>query len=48
MNTPVLHFDYAQNMLKPDYRKALVVGCHEGWSEDRIRVIFQIVKDGLA
>jgi len=47
MNTPVLHFDYAQNMLAPDYRKALVVGCHEGWSEDRIRVIFQIVKDGL-
>jgi hypothetical protein len=47
MDAPVLHFDYAQNMLKPDYRKALVVGCHEGWSENRIYDIFQIVKDGL-
>jgi len=47
MNAPVLYFDYAQNMLKPDYRKAIVLGCHDAWSEDRMTDIFRVVKDGL-
>jgi len=47
MNAPVLHFDYAQNMLKPDYRKAIVLGCHDAWSEDRVAAIFRVLKDGL-
>ena len=25
---PVFRFDYARNMLNPNYRKALIIGCH--------------------
>ena len=27
IETPILHFDFARNMLNPDYRKTLVIGC---------------------
>lgn len=43
---PVLHFDFARNMLKPDYRKSLVIGCHEGWSQELVIKICEIVKRG--
>jgi len=40
---PVLHFDYAQNMLNPDYRKALIIGCHGEWREDKVGQIFDFI-----
>jgi hypothetical protein len=45
--TPVLHFDFARNMLDPDYRLAIVVGCHSGWTEDIIHEVFDLIKKGL-
>lgn len=44
---PVLHFDYACNMLKPDYQKALVIGCHREWQEDMVERIFDLMKRKL-
>lgn len=46
MDAPVLHFDFARNMLKPDYRKSLVIGCHEGWSEENVIRICEMIKKG--
>jgi len=34
--TPILHFDFACNMLEPDYRQALLIGCHSGWTEELV------------
>lgn len=36
VDIPVLHFDFAQNMLDPAYHKALILGCHVGWSLELI------------
>lgn len=44
---PVLHFDFACNMLRPDYRKALVIGCHSGWTEERITAVCNIIEEGI-
>lgn len=46
LDAPVLHFDFAMNMLKPDYKKSLVIGCHEGWKEENVVKICEIVKRG--
>jgi len=43
---PVLHFDFARNMLNPDYRPALVVGCHSGWTEDMTEGIIRLAERG--
>lgn len=42
VEAPVLHFDFARNMLEPDYRKALVIGCHSGWQQKCVRQICDI------
>jgi len=47
LDAPVLHFDFAMNMLKPDYRKALVIGCHEGWREEHAVKICEMIKKGV-
>lgn len=43
LEVPVLHFDYARNMLSPDYKEALVIGCHSEWSKDLIVNICRII-----
>lgn len=47
VSAPVLHFDYARNMLEPDYRPALVIGCHAEWKEEIVQGIFELVKKVL-
>ena len=42
---PLLHFDFSRNMLSPDYRKALVIGCHQDWTEERITAICKIIEN---
>ncbi|OGL46123.1 MAG: hypothetical protein A2W05_09715 [Candidatus Schekmanbacteria bacterium RBG_16_38_10] len=44
---PVLHFDYARNILKPDYRPALVIGCHDEWNDDIVHRVFELIKKEL-
>ena len=44
---PVLHFDYARNMLELDYRPSVVVGCHDGWTEEIVHQIFSMIKKEL-
>jgi hypothetical protein len=46
LEAPVLMFDYALNMLRPDYRKSLVVGCHAEWREEPVREICRLMAGG--
>lgn len=48
LDVPVLHFDFARNMSRPDYRKCLVIGCHEGWSKEHVIKICEMIKQGFA
>lgn len=45
---PILRFDFGMNMLEPDYRKALVIGCHSGWTEEAVDGICRIASGVLA
>lgn len=47
IDVPVLHFDFACNILEPEYRKALVVGCHQQWSEGIVTKICEYLKENL-
>lgn len=47
VEAPVLHFDFARNMLEPEYKKALIIGCHDGWKEDLVYQILDLVKKEL-
>ncbi|MGB3193765.1 MAG: DegT/DnrJ/EryC1/StrS family aminotransferase, partial [Phycisphaerae bacterium] len=47
METPVLHFDFARNMLEPDHRPAILIGCHEGWTEEVVDRVCALIADGL-
>lgn len=47
IEVPILHFDYARNMLCPDYQKALVVGCHSQWDLNMVRGIGETIKDSI-
>ncbi len=47
VDVPVLHFDFARNMLDPRYRKALVVGCHRDWTEDWVIQTCEYLKERL-
>ncbi|MBT4512414.1 MAG: hypothetical protein HOC20_09435 [Chloroflexi bacterium] len=47
VEVPILHFDFARNMLEPDYRKALVIGCHVGWNEDMVTSICEIMRESM-
>ncbi len=42
---PVMHFDFNSNMLEPDYRTALVIGCHRGWSEELVDTICDMIEE---
>lgn len=44
VDVPVLHFDFARNMLTPDYRQSLVIGCHLDWSEKLVLKICEMIK----
>lgn len=46
LDAPVLMFDFARNMLNPDYRKSLVIGCHSDWTEDIVVKICEMIKRG--
>lgn len=46
LEAPVLHFDFARNMLRPDYRRALVIGCHSGWTDESVTAICEMVDEG--
>ena len=47
-DVPILHFDFDRNMLMPDYREAVVIGCHEGWHEGLVIEVCELIKQGLA
>lgn len=47
VSAPVLHFDYDRNMLAPDYRSSLIIGCHAEWKEEIVQRVFELVKKGL-
>jgi len=44
VDVPILHFDFDRNMLNPDYKKSLVIGCHRGWSESTVIRLCEIIK----
>lgn len=41
---PVLHFDYNRNMLKPDYRKALVIGFDASMTEEKMQRMCEYIQ----
>ena len=43
---PIMHFDYAMNMLAPNYRKSIVIGCHAGWSQPLVESVCIALKEG--
>jgi hypothetical protein len=45
LDAPVLHFDFARNMLIPDYRPSLVIGCHKDWDEASVQRICFLIKN---
>jgi hypothetical protein len=45
IEAPVLHFDFSRNMLRPDYRKSLVIGCHGEWTEEWVTAICEILNE---
>jgi hypothetical protein len=47
VEVPILHFDFARNMLEPDYRKALVIGCYADWNEDMVTGICEIIRENM-
>ncbi len=47
IDVPVLHFDYACNMLCPDYQKALVIGCHLQWDMKVVHDLGETIKDSI-
>jgi len=46
VNVPVLHFDFSRNMLSPDYKKAMVIGCHSEWTEELVTAICETISKG--
>ncbi|MGK5094800.1 DegT/DnrJ/EryC1/StrS family aminotransferase [Deltaproteobacteria bacterium TL4] len=44
---PILHFDFAQNMLNPNYEKSFIFGAHPGWSEDRVNSLCQWIQQTM-
>lgn len=44
----ILHFDFALNMLAPQYQPALMIGCHQGWTENLTERVIAYLKDLLA
>jgi hypothetical protein len=47
VSIPLLHFDFARNILEPEYKKALIIGCHDEWEEDIVYQIFSLIKKEL-
>ena len=46
-HAPILHFDFACNMLASQYGPALVLGCHEEWSDENFISICQLIQKRL-
>ncbi len=46
-HAPVLHFDFACNMLASQYEPALVLGCHEEWDEENFTRICRLIQNRL-
>ncbi|MDP8213172.1 MAG: DegT/DnrJ/EryC1/StrS family aminotransferase [Candidatus Zapsychrus exili] len=44
VETPILNFDFARNIFNSDYRKCLVIGCHQGWTEEIVENICSIIR----
>lgn len=44
VEAPILHFDYSRNMLDPDYRRSLIIGCHKDWTEEIVEKICGIIR----
>jgi hypothetical protein len=47
VDAPVLHFDFNCNLLKPDYQKALIIGCHSQWNMGLVQKIGESIKDTM-
>lgn len=47
VEVPILHFDFARNMLKPDYQKAFIIGCHQEWTEEIVVHTCNTIKNML-
>ena len=46
INLPILHFDFERNVLHPDYRKALIIGCHKEWNETIVYQVHDVMSNG--
>ena len=44
VEVPVMHFDFNLNMLDPDYRTSLIIGCHQDWHEDLVGAICDLIE----
>jgi hypothetical protein len=44
VEVPILHFDFSRNLLNPDYKKSLVLGCHSGWSKSLVNSICDLIE----
>lgn len=44
VDVPILHFDFSRNILSPNFQKALILGCHAGWSENIINHICDLIE----
>lgn len=45
IEAPILHFDFSRNMLSPDYRKSLVIGCHGEWTKEWVTAICEMLNE---
>jgi len=44
IDIPVLHFDFARNMLKPNYKKTLIIECRYGMNSSTVIKICELLK----
>ncbi len=44
----ILHFDFARNMLSPDYRKSIIIDCHKLWDEETVVQICEYLNERIA
>jgi len=47
VEAPVLHFDFNQNMLEPNYRPSLVIGCHSEWTKELVETVCDFISREL-
>ena len=44
INVSILHFDFARNMLEPQYKKSLVIECGSTETEETIVKVCELIK----